>query len=185
MKKGAYFLLTIANGLLMFVLVNSIKTQIEFNNHTLELESQIKEKLMFIRDFQKVFKSQNGSYAKSWVELSDYARYGNIHTIEKAENISFDPISNLESASLTYDTINSISVLDSIFVKSIYRPETLSKVPGFEETDFKITTNVLNYGSSEIETIQVLCPIAFNPKSKRQKLQFGSLERPTLAGNWD
>ena len=185
MKKGAYFLLLLANCLLMFVLVNSIKTQIEANEHTSRLEAKIKEKLLFIRDLQKVYQSQFGIYAQSWKELEEYASNGNIYTIQKGEKHEFDPTLNREITILTYDTLNSISVLDSVFKPSKYSPEDLSNVPGFEGQNFVITTNTISYGSSEVETVQVLCPVAVNPKAKTQKLQIGSLNRPTLAGNWN
>ena len=173
MKKGAYILLLLANGLLMFVLVNSIKTQIEVNEQTSRLEAKIKGKLLFIRDLQKVYQSQFGIYAQTWEELEEYASNGNIYTIQKSEKHKFDPAANREISSLTYDTLNSISVLDSIFKSSNYNPEELGKVPGFDGKNFVITTNKINYGTTEIETIQVQCPAITNPKTRNKKL-FGS-----------
>ncbi len=166
---------------LSFFLINSIIEEIEKSDHIQNHKNMIVDKLKFIRMVQQIFKDQRGYYSSNWNNLIEFSK-GSIYVISKDEIVMIDPLTKMDIVTYIIDTISIVSVYDSVYSKSIYRPEILKMVPGYDqEVAFILETDSLELHGLNLQVIRV-----YNPQNiENVNLGFGSLKKPTLNGNWD
>lgn len=185
MKKLTMFALLLVNLALAVFLVRSIKVEIETLNNTHILESKIIKKLDFLRELQRIHKSQKGTYAKTWRDLERFATDDSIYICSNKESVEFNTNTQRELVTHKIDTLGSISVMDSIFSKTGYDPQHLSSVPGLShDYTFELSAKCIKKQGLNIEVLEVKCPVKTNPRKSSRFLKFGSLESASLAGNW-
>jgi hypothetical protein len=102
---------------LAFYLYNSIHTTILEKERIASTEKQITDKLMIIREAEKVYLEQNGKYTASWDTLISFIENGRVPITVRTETII--PLRyGVDSVKVDIDTIGFVSAKDKIFRKT-------------------------------------------------------------------
>ena len=191
LKLYTYVTLVIAL-VLAFYLVNSIKFSIDEEARITTAESKVINKLKLIREAQIAFQSVNGEYANHWDSLLNFIEKGEIFLIQRREETVLLDY-GAEETTLYLDTLESISVLDSIFSPyPNFDAQSLVYVPGYDNVKFEFWASKIEKGGVEVDVVEVRNPKPFDPDRKEENeaninkpLRFGSRTSITTAGNWE
>ena len=176
---------------LAYVLVNSIRTDINEEKRITTIEKDIIEKLKMIRDAQVAYQAVNGNYTSEWDKLINFVDTGKIYITQRREHvITLDY--GADSVVIDIDTLGSVRVIDSLFSADKYpnfNLERLPYVPGNETKTFDIFADEINKGGVNVDVFEVKDPAPVNParlkKASRGALRVGSRTEVTTAGNWE
>lgn len=109
-------LLVISCGL-AYYLYDSIHTTILEREKIASTEKQVTDKLMIIREAEKVYLEQNGKYTSSWDTLISFIENGKVPITVRTETII--PLRyGVDSVKVDIDTLGFISARDKIFRKT-------------------------------------------------------------------
>ncbi len=78
------------------------------------LEAATIEKLEMLREAQLAYQAANGKYASSWDSLKMFIENGTIWLVQRTETTKLLDY-GAEETTITYDTLGSVSVMDSLF----------------------------------------------------------------------
>jgi hypothetical protein len=154
-------------------------------------EARIIEKLQMLRDAQIAYRGAKGQYAGSWEELREYISDGDIFIVVRKETTRLLDYGK-EEITVTFDTLGSVNVMDSLFNERKYPDfnlETLNVVPGSGGKTFEFFTDKIERSGREIAVFEIRDPAPINParrKNNNEKaLRVGSRVDASTSGNWE
>ena len=177
-------------------LYSSIKDPITFMDELSVREDAVASRLKQVRDAQTIYRDvSGGEYAKTWDELVNTLRNGNIPLVSvfgDPDDPNFDP--NDLRTDTTYipaiDTVNALGIdLDSLR----YIPYTGGR------KEFGLYADTTTYQKALVNVVEVTAPYAdfmgpfaderykryINTYDPGATMKFGSRAKPTLSGSWD
>ena len=171
----------IGSIIVAYQLYSKVIEEKELQEEIITEEEAIKQKLLFYSEIQKLHYIEKNSYIGDWKTFNEYILKGKIHLIQRSE-IQKELYFGKDTTIITYDTIKTISVKDSIMDKTDYELRTLGYVPE-KPREFGIYVGYVK-GRAVFE-IRDMHPI--NPKRQSGELDtlmVGSKFEPTTEGNW-
>lgn len=180
-------------GLLGYMLVNSIKEPIAFQDVKTERTIVVAEKLDEIRTAQQIYKSITGSYAESFEKLTSTLTNDSIPFVK----VIGDPDDPENKDKFTTITTYS-SAKDSIDALGIDL-STIAEVPYSNGVKFSIQADTIEYQSTEVNVVEVgtkwkeFMGKYGDPSYKKydksyepnKMIKFGDMNGPSLSGNWE
>lgn len=182
-----FLLVAIGTG---YYLVNSVKSDIDFDAELRRTESQIVEKLKLIRDAQIAYRGGNGKYASDWDSLISFVDTGKIYIVQRREEIKLLAYGAEETTTIL-DTIGSVAVMDSLFSPSKVPNFNLQRLPYKPGTDvkFEIFAGKIERSGQMVDVFEIRDPNPMNPARRRndneRALRVGSKTDVTTSGNWE
>jgi hypothetical protein len=184
-------LFVVALGLAYF-LFDSIKYKIDEEERIAKIEERIVEKLKMIRDAEVAYASVNGRYTSDWDKLLAFVDTGKLYNILRKERIIMLSY-GADSTVVTYDTLGTVSVRDSIFNEQRYpnfNLETLPLIPGGEGERFELFADQITKGTgAKVNVFEAKDVVVVNPMRRAENsvgpLRVGSRTEATTQGNWE
>ncbi|MBV6645134.1 MAG: hypothetical protein KI790_06780 [Cyclobacteriaceae bacterium] len=185
----------ITSVLLAIYLYSSINSSIEETKRIAQMEQDIIDKLMMIRDAQIAYQAVNSQYTSDWDQLLNFVDSGSFYLTERTETIiTLDY--GADSTYVQIDTLGTVAVKDSIFNSAKFpnfQLADLPYVPGVEPpTKFDMWADKINKSGVLVDVVEVKNPKPINPDrdeeseyNTRKPLRFGSRTSVTTAGNWE
>lgn len=109
-------LLIVSVGL-FYYLYRSVNDTIEFQESIQSTEKQVIDKLLVIREAEKVFLEQNGRYTSNWDSLINFIENGVVPITVRTETIK-QLSYGVDEVTVTIDTIGTLPAKDKIFKKT-------------------------------------------------------------------
>lgn len=183
--------------ILGYLIFNSIKKPVDFENTLASRSDVIVSKLKDIRIAQNLFRNQYGHYTGSFDSLKAFVKVGKIPVVK----IIPDPTDTTFTRNIS-DTIGFVSIFDSIFAKRNYPLDKLNEVPFSNGDLFSILAGKINRGGVDVAVFEVAARIEtytkdmdkqlvvnkvqeLEDKSKFPGLKVGSMTEPSIDGNWE
>ena len=184
---------------LVYVLVDLIKTPIDFQNQKDIRERAVATQLKKLRTAQQAFRSITGKYAPDFDTLSDVLTNGQFEIVTL--------IGNEDAGEEVTRNISYVAAADSMAKLGINTTvDSLSYVPYANNAEVNFTMNAkeIEYQSTTVQVVEVKIPwkdfmgdyadgkykkydSTYNPDEPSEKnyfLKFGDLNKPTLNANW-
>lgn len=183
--------------LLAYLIVNSIKKPVKFENSLQTRGDSIINRLKDIRTAQTLFHYQFGRYTSSFDSLKTFVKNGKIPEVK----IIPDPADTTFTRTIS-DTIGYISIFDSIFAHKNYPIDKLNEIPFSNGDLFSILAGKINKGGVEVAVFEVSARMEtytkdldrqlvinrikeLEDKSQFPGLKVGSMTEATTDGNWE
>jgi hypothetical protein len=155
------------------------------------LEAATIEKLEMLRDAQLAFQASNGKYAGTWDSLKTFIETGTIWIVQRTETTKLLDY-GAEETKVSYDTIGSIAVMDSLFSPAKYpdlKIDLLPVVPGSGGKQFDFFADKIEKaGGYKVSVFEIRDPSPINPIRKannnEKALRVGSRTDASTEGNW-
>ncbi|AFL84855.1 hypothetical protein Belba_2291 [Belliella baltica DSM 15883] len=174
-----------------YMLYNSVDSVVEKEKEIARTEARIIEKLQMLRDAQIAYVASNGEYAGNWNDLKKFIEEGQIWLIQRSETTKLLDYGK-EEITVTFDTLGSVNVIDSLFNESKYPDfnlEALNVVPGSGGKTFEFFSDKIERNQREIPVFEIKDPDPINPKrrlnNKEKALRVGSRTDSSTSGNWE
>ncbi|MFD2033935.1 hypothetical protein ACFSKL_03980 [Belliella marina] len=172
-------------------LYDSVDSVVEKEKEIARTEARIIEKLQMLRDAQLAYVANNKEYAENWEELKKFIQEGQIWLIQRSETTKLLDYGK-EETTVTFDTLGSVNVIDSLFNPRKYPDfnlEALNVVPGSGGKTFEFFADKVERNQREIPVFEIRDPEPMNPKrqanNKEKALRVGSRTDSSTAGNWE
>lgn len=186
---SAVFLL-VALGL-GYLLYQSIDSVMEEEKRIARTEARIIEKLQMLRDAQIAYQGTHGEYAGSWNDLKNFIEEGKIFIVQRTEKTTLLEYGK-EETEVTFDTLGSVNVMDSLFNERKYPDfnlEALHVVPGSGGKQFEFFADKIERSGREIAVFEIRDPEPINPERRlnnnEKALKVGSRTDASTSGNWE
>lgn len=184
-------LIVVALGLGYF-LFSSIKTDIELEEKIAATEERVINKLKMIRQAQVAYQAVHGDYTDSWDSLLGFVDTGKLYNVARKERIIMLPY-GADSTVVTYDTLGTVSVRDSIFNERKYPDFDLANlpfIPGSEGQRFELYADeITKTTGATVDVFEVKDVHVINPNRRKEggmgPLRVGSRSEATTQGNWE
>lgn len=184
-------LIVVALGLGYF-LFSSIKTDIELEEKIAATEERVINKLKMIRQAQVAYQAVHGDYTDSWDSLLGFVDTGILYNVTRKERIIMLAY-GADSTVVTYDTLGTVSVRDSIFNERKYPDfdlSTLPLIPGSEGQRFELYADeITKTTGATVDVFEVKDVHVINPNRRKEggigPLRIGSRSEATTQGNWE
>lgn len=155
------------------------------------LEAATIEKLEMLREAQIAYQATNGKYASTWDSLRMFIEGGTIWMVQRTETTKLLDY-GAEEISITYDTLGSVGVMDSLFNERKYPDfniDLLPVVPGSGGKQFEFFADkVEKTGGYLVNVFEIRDPNPINPErranNKEKALRVGSRTDASTEGNW-
>ncbi|MFC4873766.1 hypothetical protein [Negadavirga shengliensis] len=154
-------------------------------------EARIIEKLQMLRDAQIAYRASHGEYADNWEDLKQFIQYGDIYIVQRTETTKLLDYGK-EETTVSYDTLGSVNVQDSLFNDRKYPDfnlEALNVIPGSGGKQFEFFADKIERSGREIAVFEIRDPAPINParrKNNNEKaLRVGSRVDSSTSGNWE
>ncbi len=189
-------LLAILLGYLVF---NSIRQPVVFENTKKEREMKVVQNLKDIRSTQGLFKENYNRYTASFDSLIEFIRTGELPVV----NIIPDPNDTTFTKTIN-DTVGYINVLDSLFGnRPNFNVESLRYIPFSEpQQEFEIQAGYITRGGMNVPVFEVKAHYNTyligldeqrirNEAAQRENLEkypgmkVGSMNEASIDGNWE
>ncbi len=164
---------------------------VEEEKRLMRTEARIIEKLQMLREAQIAYRASHGEYADNWEDLREYIADGEIWIIQRTETTELLDYGK-EETTVTYDTLGSRRVIDSLFNERKYPDfnlETLNIVPGSGGKQFEFFADKIERSNREIAVFEIRDPAPINPERRRNNnekaLRVGSRTDSSTSGNWE
>ncbi|WP_291779698.1 hypothetical protein [Cecembia sp.] len=174
-----------------YMLFRSVDNVMQEEKRIAALESRIIEKLQMLRDAQIAYIASKGEYADNWDSLRNFIEDGEIWLIERKETTTLLEYGK-EETTVTYDTLGSVMVMDSLFNERKYpnfNLENLHIVPGSGGLEFEFFADKIERSQREIGVFEIRDPAPINPKRRENNneraLRVGSRTDSSTSGNWE
>lgn len=182
-----FFLVALGLGYLLWKGVDDV---VEEEKRIALIESAIIEKLQMLRDAQLAYEASNRKYADNWDSLKNFIQEGQIWLIERSETTKLLDYGK-EETTVTFDTLGSVAVIDSLFNERKYPDfdlERLAVVPGSGGKMFEFFADKIERNSYEINVFEIRDPSPINPERRlnnnEKALKVGSRTDASTEGNW-
>jgi hypothetical protein len=154
-------------------------------------EARIIEKLQMLRDAQIAYRGTKGEYASKWQDLKEFIEDGSIFIVQRTETTKLLDYGK-EEITVTFDTLGSVNVIDSLFNERKYPDfnlETLNVVPGSAGKQFEYFTDKIERSGREVSVFEIRDPAPINPERRKNNnekaLRVGSRVDTSTSGNWE
>ena len=183
-----------------YLLVNSVYSEIKFNEDVKRSEKAVIAHLMMIREAEKAYQRINKTYTADWDSLIDFVKNGELFIIETKEIVTprdrDDPeFYKGDIVTQKIDTIGTEKVLEKLFPEKEYpnfNPDQLPFIPGTDGKKFDIHVGKVEKGLVMLDVVEVIDNHPLDPTRSeehpsrvRWPLRFGSKTEVTLSGNWE
>lgn len=183
---------------LVYVLVDLIRTPIDFQAQKDKRERAVATQLKKLRTAQQAYRSITGKYANDFDTLSDVLTNGQFEIITV--------IGDADAGEEVIRKTSYVAAADSMAKLGINTTiDSLSHVPyGADGAEFQMEAKEIEYQSTTVQVVEVKIPwkdfmgkyadskykrydAFYNPDDPTEKnyfLKFGDLNKPTLNANW-
>ncbi|HAH35941.1 MAG TPA: hypothetical protein DCL81_05255 [Algoriphagus sp.] len=182
-----FFAVAIALGYLLYKGVDDV---VEEEKRIALIESAIIEKLQMLRDAQLAYQASNGKYADNWNDLKNFIQNGEIWLVQRTETTKLLDYGK-EETTVTFDTLGSVNVMDSLFNERKYPDfnlEALAVVPGSGGMTFEFFADKIERNNYQINVFEIRDPAPINPERRlnnnEKALRVGSRTDASTEGNW-
>jgi hypothetical protein len=156
------------------------------------LEAATIEKLEMLRDAQLAYQASNGKYASTWDSLKTFIETGTIWIVQRTETTKLLDY-GAEEIKVSFDTIGSISVVDSLFSPKKFpdlKMDLLPVVPGSGGKQFEFFADKIEKtGGYKVNVFEIRDPSPINParraNNNENALRVGSRTDASTEGNWN
>ncbi len=190
--KGVSAVLVIVALVIAYFNYKSIEEPIEFMKKKNYRYSAVIQRLKDIREAEIAYKKEYGKYTGSFDTLIDFIKNDSVKVIKMFGDVP-DTLTEMEALELGIvrrDTIR-VPAYEYIFNENYMAKrdprwelnvDELRYVPFTDNSEFDIAAGVLERSSGvKVQVFQVTDSDPFDPQDV---LQVGSLENPTVSGNW-
>ena len=190
--------LVIVALVLAYLVFDSIRQPVAFENIRKEREIQVVQSLKDIRSTQTLFKQTYNRYTADFDSLIEYVKTGELPVV----NIVADPNDTTFTKTIN-DTVGYIKVIDSLFSKrENFDINTLRIVPFSQNDQFELQAGFIKRGGLKVAVFEAKTPYStylwdLDPQrvnnlraeqedlEKYAGLKVGSMDEPSLSGNWE
>ena len=186
--------------LLVYLVYKSISEPVVFENTRKERELEVVQRLKDIRTTQTIFKQTYNRYTGSFDSLIDFVKVGMLPVV----NIKPDPNDTTFTKTIN-DTVDYIPVVDSLFRgRENFKVEDLRYVP-FSENEkvpFELQAGFITRGGLKVAVFEAKTSFwvylwdldhqrvnnlraEMEDLEKYPGLKVGSMDEPSLNGNWE
>ena len=186
--------------LLVYLVYRSISEPVVFENIRKERELKVVQNLKDIRNTQTLFKQTYNRYTADFDSLIEYIKTGKLPVV----NIVADPNDTTFTKTIN-DTVGYIAVVDSLFKnRDNFKVENLRYVP-FSENEsvpFELQAGFITRGGLKVAVFEAKTPYSVylwdldhqrvnNLRAEQEDLEkyagmkVGSMDEPSLNGNWE
>ena len=186
--------------LLVYLVYRSISEPVVFENVRKERELKVVQSLKDIRNTQTLFKQTYNRYTGDFDSLIEYIKTGQLPVV----NIVADPNDTTFTKTIN-DTVGYIAVADSLFKnRDDFKVENLRYVPYSEneKVEFELQAGVITRGGLKVAVFEAKTPYYVylydldqqrvnNLRAEQEDLEkypglkVGSMDEPSLNGNWE
>lgn len=186
--------------LLVYLVYRSISEPVVFENVRKERELKVVQSLKDIRNTQTLFKQTYNRYTGDFDSLIEYIKTGQLPVV----NIVADPNDTTFTKTIN-DTVGYIAVADSLFKnRDDFKVENLRYVPYSEneKVEFELQAGVITRGGLKVAVFEAKTPYFVylydldqqrvnNLRAEQEDLEkypglkVGSMDEPSLNGNWE
>lgn len=184
--------------LLAYLVFDSIRQPVAFENTRRERELKVVQSLKDIRSTQTLFKQTYNRYTASFDSLIEYVKTGELPVV----NIVADPNDTTFTKTIN-DTVGYIKVIDSLFRnRENFDVNTLRIVPFSQNQEFELEAGSIKRGGLKVAVFEAKTPYKsylwdLDPQrvnnlraeqedlDKYAGLKVGSMDEPSLSGNWE
>lgn len=182
-----FFAVAVGLGYLLFKGVDDV---VEQEKRIALIEAATIEKLQLLRDAELAYQASNGKYADNWNDLKNFIQTGKIWIVQRTETTKLLEYGK-EEITVTFDTLGSVSVMDSLFNERKYPDfnlEAMATVPGSGGKQFEFFADKIERNSYQINVFEIRDPDPVNPERKinnnEKALKVGSRTDASTEGNW-
>lgn len=193
--------LTLVAILLVYLVFDSIRQPVAFENTRRTRESEVIQNLKDIRSTQTLFKQTYNRYTASFDSLIEYVKTGELPVV----NIIADPTDTTFTKTIN-DTVGYIKVSDSLFKNRVnFNVDDLRYIPFSDKEEFELQAGFIPRGGLRVAVFEAKAPYSSylndDDKKFRQRvnnlraeqedmdkyagLKVGSMDEPSLNGNWE
>lgn len=191
LTKVLSFAFFAAAAVLGYLLWKGVDDVVEQEKRIALLEAATIEKLEMLRDAQLAYQASNGKYASTWDSLKMFIESGTIWLVQRTETTKLLDY-GAEEIKVTYDTIGSVAVIDSLFSPAKhpdFNMNLLPVVPGSGGKQFEFFADKIEKtGGYKVSVFEIRDPAPINPLRKannnEKALRVGSRTDASTEGNW-
>ncbi len=183
-----FFVVAIGLGYLLWKGVDDV---VEDEKRVALTEAAIIQKLQMLRDAQLAYQASNGEYADNWTDLKNFIQEGQIWIVQRTETTELLEYGK-EETTVEFDTLGSVSVMDSLFNDRRYPDFDLDRlvvVPGSGGKQFEFFADQVERNSYDINVFEIRDPAPINPErtanNNEKALKVGSRTDASTEGNWN
>ena len=186
--------------LLVYLVYKSISEPVVFENIRKEREIEVVQRLKDIRTTQTIYKQTYNKYTGSFDSLIAFVKTGELPVV----NIKADPNDTTFTKTIN-DTVDYIPVIDSLFRgRENFKVENLRYVPFSENesVEFELQAGYIMRGGLKVAVFEAKTPYWVylwdldhqrinNLRAEQEDLdkyaglKVGSMDEPSLNGNWE
>lgn len=184
--------------LLVYLVFDSIRQPVVFDNTRREREIQVVQSLKDIRNTQTLFKQTYNRYTGSFDSLIEYVKTGQLPVV----NIIPDPNDTTFTKTIN-DTVDYISVYDSLFKqREDFDINKMRIVPFSQDVEFELQAGSIRRGGLKVAVFEAKTPYSSylwdldkqrvnNLRAEQEDLEkyaglkVGSMDEPSTSGNWE
>ncbi|MDA0314823.1 MAG: hypothetical protein O2829_05015 [Bacteroidetes bacterium] len=189
-KVLSFVFLAVA-AFLGFLLWKGVDDVVEQEKKVALLEAATIQKLEMLRDAQLAYQASNGKYASTWDSLRTFIETGTIWIVQRTETTRLLDY-GAEETNVSYDTIGSIAVIDSLFSPAKFpdlKIDLLPVVPGSGGKQFEFFADKIEkLGGYKVSIFEIRDPAPINlarrENNNEKALRVGSRTDASTEGNW-
>ena len=184
--------------LLAYLVFDSIRQPVAFENTRRERELKVVQSLKDIRSTQTLFKQTYNRYTASFDSLIEYVRTGELPIV----NMIPDPEDTTFTRTIN-DTVGYIKVIDSLFnSRESFDINSLRIVPFSQDVEFELQAGYIMRGGLKVAVFEAKTPYKSylwdldeqrvnNLRAEQEDLdkyaglKVGSMDEPSTSGNWE
>lgn len=174
-----------------YLLWKGIDDVVEQEKRVALLEAATIQKLEMLRDAQLAYQASNGKYSSTWDSLRTFIETGTIWIVQRTETTKLLDY-GAEEINVSYDTIGSIAVIDSLFSPAKHpdlKLDLLPVVPGSGGKRFEFFADKIEKtGGYKVSVFEIRDPAPINPERRannnEKALRVGSKTDASTEGNW-
>lgn len=174
-----------------YLLWKGIDDVVEQEKRVALLEAATIQKLEMLRDAQLAYQASNGKYSSTWDSLRTFIETGTIWIVQRTETTKLLDY-GAEEINVSYDTIGSIAVIDSLFSPAKHpdlKLDLLPVVPGSGGKRFEFFADKIEKtGGYKVSVFEIRDPAPINPERRannnEKALRVGSRTDASTEGNW-
>ena len=192
---------------LVYLVYKSISEPVVFENTLKERElgdaknvnvKCVKQSLIDIRDVQSLYKQSYNKYTGSFDTLIEFVKTGKVPVV----NIIPDPNDTTFTKTIN-DTVDFIPIVDSLFKnRANFDVNSIRIVPFSQDKEFELQAGYITRGGLKVAVFEAKTPYSVylwdldpqrvnNLRAEKEDLEkypglkVGSMDEPTLTGNWE
>ena len=174
-----------------YLLWKGVDDVVEQEKRVALLEAATIQKLEMLPDAQVAYQASNGKYASTWDSLRTFIETGTIWIVQRTETTKLLDY-GAEEINVSYDTIGSITVMDSLFSAAKHpdlKLDLLPVVPGSGGKQFEFFADKIEKtGGYKVSVFEIRDPAPINAERRannnEKALRVGSRTDASTEGNW-